>query len=130
MTSKDVLAGKDLLQKAPVIKRFEYSPLGKELKKQTSVAEKQYQQFYNAFESNKEEEDKTKNKRCRSKSNKVYDNYFTFYKDLKEVKDKLELLILIINSRQQNTTYKMFYFNVIFRLHLEKAVFKLKRYKG
>ena len=41
-----------MLEKATSIKRFEYTPLGKELKKQTSVAENQYQKF----ESNKNEE--------------------------------------------------------------------------
>ena len=41
-----------MLEKATSIKRFEYAPLGKELKKQTSVAENQYQKF----ESNKNEE--------------------------------------------------------------------------
>ena len=40
LTGKEVLPEKDLLEKAEAIKRFEYSPLGKELKKQTSVAEK------------------------------------------------------------------------------------------
>ena len=34
---------KDLLEKAAGIKRFEYSPSGSECKKQTSVAEKQYE---------------------------------------------------------------------------------------
>ena len=33
LTSRDVLSEKDLLEKAATIKRFEYSPLGKELKK-------------------------------------------------------------------------------------------------
>ena len=45
LTDKDVLAEKDLLEKAAALKRFEYSLLAKELKKQTSVAEKQYQDF-------------------------------------------------------------------------------------
>ena len=35
MTGKDVLPEKDLLEKAVIKKRFEYSPLGKELKGQT-----------------------------------------------------------------------------------------------
>ena len=35
-TGKDVLLEKDWLEKAAAIKRFEYSPLGKELKKQKS----------------------------------------------------------------------------------------------
>ena len=45
LTDKDVLPEKELLEKATVWKRFEYSPLGKDLKAQTSVAEKQYQEF-------------------------------------------------------------------------------------
>ena len=53
LTGKDVLPEKDLPEKAAAIKIFKYSPLGKELKKQTSVTEKQYQKFDNVFESNK-----------------------------------------------------------------------------
>ena len=40
LTKKDVLPGKDLVEIAAATKRFEYSPLGKELKEQTSAAEK------------------------------------------------------------------------------------------
>ena len=36
---------KDLLEKAATIKRFEYLPLGSELKLQTSIAEKQYKRL-------------------------------------------------------------------------------------
>ena len=43
LTEKVVLPKKDLLEKAAAIKRFEYSLLAKELKRQTNVAEKQYQ---------------------------------------------------------------------------------------
>ena len=42
MTSKDVLPEKDVLEKATTIKSFEYSPLGRGLKKETDTAEKQY----------------------------------------------------------------------------------------
>ena len=42
-TSKDVLPEKDLQEKAAKIKRFEYSPLGEELKAQTDIVKKQYQ---------------------------------------------------------------------------------------
>ena len=42
LTSKDVFPKEDLLERAAVLKRFENSPSGKELKKQTSAAEKQY----------------------------------------------------------------------------------------
>ena len=38
------------------MKRFEYSPLGKELKAQTSAAEKQYQKLEKLFGSYKKEE--------------------------------------------------------------------------
>ena len=37
-TGKDVLPEKYLLEKAATMKRFEYSPLGKELKEQTDIA--------------------------------------------------------------------------------------------
>ena len=57
MTGKDVLLEKDLLEKFEAIKKFEYSLLGKESEKQTSVGEKQYKKFNNAFESNKKEEE-------------------------------------------------------------------------
>ena len=45
MTSKDILLEKDLLEQAATMKRFEYSPLGKELKAQTDIAKKQYQKL-------------------------------------------------------------------------------------
>ena len=41
LTGKDVLREKHLLEKVAAIKIFRNYPLGKELKKQTSVAEKQ-----------------------------------------------------------------------------------------
>ena len=77
-TCKDVLSEEKLLEKAAAIKRFEYSPLGKELKN-TSVAENQYQKFDKVFESNKKEEDKKK-KSC-AKSNLMYKKYSTFCKN-------------------------------------------------
>ena len=43
LTSKDILPDKGLLETTAALKRSGYSPLGKELKKQTSIAEKQYQ---------------------------------------------------------------------------------------
>ena len=56
LTAKYALPEKDLLEKFAAIKGFEYFSLGKEFKKQISVAEKQYQKFSNNFESNKNEE--------------------------------------------------------------------------
>ena len=40
LTSSDVLPKKESLEKAAIIKRFEYSSWGSELKNQTSLAEK------------------------------------------------------------------------------------------
>ena len=42
-SSKDVFPENDLLERATALKRFVYYSLGKELKKQTSVAVKKYQ---------------------------------------------------------------------------------------
>ena len=42
LTSKDVLPKKHLLEKTTTTKIFQYSPLGNELRKQTSPVEKQY----------------------------------------------------------------------------------------
>ena len=50
MTGKDVLPEKGLLEKAATMKRFEYSPLSKELKAQNDIAKKQYQKLDNTYE--------------------------------------------------------------------------------
>ena len=50
---------KDLLEKNDALKRFEHSPLRNELKKQTSIEEKQYQGLNMLFKSEKK---KKKNK--------------------------------------------------------------------
>ena len=55
LTSKDVLREKDLLEKATIIKRFEYSLLGKELEKQTCLAKKKYQSFSKIFNHDEKE---------------------------------------------------------------------------
>ena len=55
MTGKDVLQEKGLVENTAELKRFEYSPLSKELKKQTSIAEQQYQDFDKAFSYNEKE---------------------------------------------------------------------------
>ena len=49
LTGKDLLPEIELLEKAIALKNWEFSLLGKELKKQTSVAEKQYLGFDNVF---------------------------------------------------------------------------------
>ena len=56
LTGKDVLPEKNFLEKAATKKGFEYSLLGKELEKQISVAEKQYQSFDRIFNHDGKEE--------------------------------------------------------------------------
>ena len=53
LTGKDVLPEKYLLDKATTMKRFEYHPLGKELKVKTDIAEEQYQTSDNTFDFDK-----------------------------------------------------------------------------
>ena len=64
------------------------------MKRETSVAKKQYQKFDNAFESNKKEKDKTKNKRSCANSKLVYNNSFTFFTNITALKN-LENVLLI-----------------------------------
>ena len=45
-----------MLEKAATTKRFGYSPIGKELKKPPSVAEKQYQSFDKVFNHDEKED--------------------------------------------------------------------------
>ena len=56
MTGKDLLPEKNLLEKAAVLKKFESSPLVKELKAQTSIVEKQYQGLNKLFKPDEKEE--------------------------------------------------------------------------
>ena len=49
LTGKDVLPKKYLLEKATIMKRFEYSPFNKELKAQTDFAKKQYQKLDDTY---------------------------------------------------------------------------------
>ena len=63
------------------MKRFEYSPLGKELKKQTSVAEKQYRSFDKAFNHNEKEEPvkiKKEGPLTTDESSLFYNNKYSF----------------------------------------------------
>ena len=81
MTDKDVLQEKDLLEKAPALKRFEYSPLGKELKPQTSFTEKQYQGLNNLFKPDGKEEPVTTKKEkpeIIGESKLMYNNKYSF----------------------------------------------------
>ena len=63
------------------MKRFQYSPLGKEVKKQTSVAEKQYQEIDKIFNHDEKEEPITIKKEEPLKTDEsslVYDSKYIF----------------------------------------------------
>ena len=91
-----------MLEKAVVIKRFEYIPLGKELKKQTSVSEKRYQKFDNVFESNEKWEDKIKNRKFHQDTieikpnNKEQTKYFKKSKNMVSISHELYNKVLSI----------------------------------
>ena len=81
MTGKGILQEKDLLEKATTLKIIEYSPLDKEFKKQTSVAEKQCQDFDKVFNYNEKEEPLKIEKEeplTIDESNLFYNNKHTF----------------------------------------------------
>ena len=83
LTGKDVLPEKGLLEKAATIKRFQYSSLGNELKKQTDIAKKEYQGLDTIYECDKKEDDETNRKptiKKYSKSNLIYSSKHSFYK--------------------------------------------------
>ena len=83
LTGKDILAEKHLLEKAATMKIFEYSLLGKELKKKTSVSQKQYQSFDKIFNHDEKEEPVTIKKEKPLKTNKsslVYESKYSFSK--------------------------------------------------
>ena len=53
LTGIHVLPEKDLLEKTATMKRFKYYSLSKELKAQTDIAKKQYQQLNGTYEVDK-----------------------------------------------------------------------------
>ena len=71
-----------MLEKAAAFKRFEYSPLGSELKKEVSVTEKQYRGLNKLFKSDKKEEEpvaiKKEKPAITSKSKLMHDGKYSF----------------------------------------------------
>ena len=78
LTGKDVLPEKDLLEKDATMKRFEYSPLGKELKAQTDIAKKQYQKLDDTDELVRMKKEIPTIKTYK-RSNLIYNSKYTFY---------------------------------------------------
>ena len=80
MTGKDVLLEQNLLEKTSTIKRFEYLPLGKEIKAQTDIAKKQYQKLDITFEFDKQIKKEEPTFENYNKSNLIYNSKHSFYK--------------------------------------------------
>ena len=92
MTGKDVLPEEKLLEQPATMKRFEYLLLGKELKKDSSAEEKQYQSFHKIFKYEEKEEPVKVEKEelvTTSKSKLVYNNKYSSseYKYIKKYMD-------------------------------------------
>ena len=90
LPGKHVLSEKDLLEKAPRMKIFEFTSLGKELKTQTGIAKKQYQALNRFFKSNEKEEPTLKKY---NKSNLIYNNKNSFKIIIVIVKDLITFLL-------------------------------------
>ena len=93
MSDKYVLPEKYFLEKAATMKRFEYSPLCKELKAETDIAKKQCQKLDDTFEF----DNKLKNNQIikkekptlkkYNKSNLIYDSKYSFLKYFCDIKE-------------------------------------------
>ena len=83
LTGEKVLPEKGVLEKAATIKRFEYSPLGSELKKQIDIAnKKQYQGLDKVYEFDGtiSKDDKKATLKTYNKSVPIYDASHSFCK--------------------------------------------------
>ena len=86
----DVLSKKDLLGKAARIKRYEYLPLGSELKKQTDIAKNNIKNLTRLMNLTKRKRIKQNILIKRKKLKQKYSTKFTFYKchDIKTFFDR------------------------------------------
>ena len=105
LTRKDVLLEKYLLEKDATINRFEYSPLGSELTKQTGIAKDQYKFFKDKINFISNNNTKDVNKKEDVEINEVDHGYNgDEYKDLIDIicksrlKDGKLSLTNIVNS--------------------------------
>ena len=72
-----------MLEKAATIKRFEYSPLGKELKAQTDIAKDQYSFFKNQINVNNNNREGDESNKYKSDESKVTKRFNAILKDIK-----------------------------------------------
>ena len=78
LTGKDVLPENDVLEKAATMKIFKYSPLGKELKAQTDIANKQHQKLGHTYKFDKIIKKEKPTFKKYNNSNLIY-NRISFY---------------------------------------------------
>ena len=79
LSGKDVLPESDLLEKDATLKRFEFSPLGKELKAQTDSAKRKYKKLDKTFEFDKIIKKEKPTVKKYNRSNLIYDSKYSFY---------------------------------------------------
>ena len=86
MNFKDVLPEKDFQEKTATMKRFEYSPLGKELNAQTDIEKKDYQKLDATFEFDKIIKKEKPALENYSISDLIYNSNYSFYKNYRDSK--------------------------------------------
>ena len=79
MTSNYVLPEKGLLERVVTIKRFEYLLLGKELKAQTDIAGKQYQNLDDTYKFDKIITKERSTLKKYSKPDLIHNDNYSFY---------------------------------------------------
>ena len=82
LTDKDVLLEKGLLENDATIKLFQYSPLGRELRKQTCIPKKQQQELDKVYEFDEtiSKDDNKPTHEKYKKSYRIYNTNYSFYK--------------------------------------------------
>ena len=101
---------KSLLEKTVVIKRFQYFPLGKELKKKTSVTKEQYQKLESCINKEKKIEEV------------VLSGIYTI-KNILLFANIITLMVLMINALLVQKQI----FLMILRLYLKNFIMTLKK---
>ena len=112
LNGKVVLPEKDFLEKAATIKRFDHSPLGSEMKKQTDSAKKEYQGLGKIHRFDKEDDELMRKKELKKykKFDLVYNNKFSFYSIIRY--DILKYSEALYNERLE--IYFNQYINLLF----------------
>ena len=82
----DVWPENDLLEKAAIIKKIEYLPLGEKLKAKTDIAKKQYKKLDDNFEFHKIAKKEKATLENYNKSDLICNSNYSFYKYCRDMK--------------------------------------------